>query len=51
MVITGMCGYFDKYRSKKVIKQNRQEIEQAIDSVKGRDVDTEIKKIWERVLK
>lgn len=51
MVITGMCGYFDKYRSAETIQQNRKEIEQAIDKVKDSEVDPKIKKIWERVLK
>jgi predicted RNase H-like nuclease (RuvC/YqgF family) len=39
------------HRSAETIKQNREEIEQAIDEVKGKDADIEIQKIWKRVLK
>ena len=43
--------YFDKYRSKETIELNHQEIEQAVDEVKGSDVDIKIQKIWDRFVK
>jgi len=43
--------YFDMYRTEETIKQNHQEIEQAIDKVTGRDIDIAIKKIWDRFIK
>jgi len=41
--------YFDMYRTEETIKQNHQEIEQAIDEVKSGDI--EIQKIWDRFIK
>lgn len=35
----------------KIPEHIRQEIEQAIDEVKGKDADIDIQAIWERVLK
>ncbi len=35
----------------KIPEHIRQEIEKAIDEVKGKEVDINIQKIWERVLK
>ena len=44
-------GYFNCYRSEKTIRQNHEEIEQAIDKVTGKDIDIKIKKIWDRFIK
>ena len=41
--------YFNRYRTEAIIQQNYQEIEQAIDEVKG--VDVKIQKIWNRFIK
>ena len=43
--------YFEVSRTEETIKQNQQEIEQAIDNVTGRDIDIKIKKIWDRFIK
>lgn len=43
--------YFDMYRTEETIKQNHQEVEQAVDKVTGRDIDIKIKKIWDRFIK
>jgi len=43
--------YFNCYRSEETIRQNHQEIEQAIDKVTDRDIDIKIKKIWDRFIK
>jgi hypothetical protein len=37
--------------NKEIPEHIRQEIEQAIDEVKGTDIDRKIQKIWEQVLK
>jgi hypothetical protein len=51
MKSNNLYQYFDMYRTEETIKQNHEEIEQAIDKVTGKDIDIKIKKIWERVLK
>jgi hypothetical protein len=38
------------YRTEETIKQNQQEIEQAIDSVTQSRLDEEIQRIWKRLL-
>ncbi len=44
-------GYFNRYRCEETIRQNHEEIEQAIDKVTGKDIDIKIKKIWDRFIK
>ena len=45
------CEYFNSYRSEETIQKNHKEIEQAVDKVAGKEVDIEIKKIWDRLIK
>ena len=51
MKSNSLYPYFDKYRNDETIKQNHQEIEQAIDEVKINTIDIKIKKIWDRFIK
>jgi len=48
---TNRYEYFNRYRSEETIRQNHEEIEQAIDKVTGKDIDVKIKKIWDRFTK
>ena len=51
MKSNSLYPHFDMCSTEETIKQNHQEIEQAIDNVTGRDVDIKIKKIWDRFIK
>ena len=51
MKSNSLYPYFDMYRTEETIKQNHQEIEQAVDKVADRDLDIKIKKIWDRFIK
>ena len=51
MKSNSLYPYFDMYRSEDSIKQNHEEIEQAIDNVTGKDIDIKIQKIWNRFIK
>ena len=44
-------GYFNRYRTKKTIQRNHQEIEQAIDRVAPRKEDKDLQQIWARFIK
>ena len=50
MKSNSLYPYFDMYRTEETIKQNHQEIEQAIDSVAPSNHDEKIQQIWERLL-
>lgn len=51
MEATSLYPYFEKHGSAEAIQQNRQEIRQAINTVKVNSIDVKMKKIWQQFIK
>ena len=51
MTSSNRYEYFNRYRSKKTVEEDHQEIEQAIDGIVLKKQDKDIQRIWARLLK